>query len=275
MNECRKCHDVLAEAVYGELGPAEQAAFDRHLEACPACAAEREALAATLRLMDRRERPDPGPEFWEGYWDRLSRRMIWEATEPVRRPSLASRLRGVFAGWPRWSFQAAGAAALLLAGVLIGRLVLAPPDGTEKTIAAGGRAAVAAASSPAVVQAADFVDRSKVLLLGLVNYDPATEDAYALDLDGKKAASRALLNQAPAIRKGLDGPGQRRLRDLVADLEVIMMQIANLESGQDLEGVELVKQGVDRKGLFLKIDLARMGRASTAAPAPAPKKSRV
>jgi hypothetical protein len=268
MTDCQKCRDLMVEALYGELGPDEKADFDRHLEDCPSCSAERAAMAGALRLMDRRERTDPGPEFWGGYWDRLSRRMIWEATAPVGRPSLASRLRGVFAGWPRWSYQAAGAAALLLAGVLIGRLVLAPPAGTKTTIAAGGRAAVTAPAS-AVVQAADFVDRSKVILLGLVNYDPATEDAYAFDLAGKKAASRALLTQAPAIRKGLDGPGQRRLRDLVSDLEVIMMQIANLESGQDLEGVELVKQGVDRKGLFLKIDLSRMGRAAAGAP-PAP-----
>ncbi len=267
MNDCKKCRDVLIEALYDELGPSEKEAFERHLEACPECAAERAALAGTLRTMDRRERPDPGTEFWDGYWDRLSRRMIWEATRENRRPSPVARL-------PRWVFQAAGAAALVLVGILIGRLALGPSGGTGKTPAAGGPAIAGAAAgspSPAVVQAADFVDRSQVLLLGLVNYDPATEDAYAFDFDGKKAASRALLAQAPAIRKGLEGPGGRRLRDLVSDLEVIMMQIANLESGQDLEGVAMVKQGVDRKGLFLRIDLAKMGRGA----APAPKKSRV
>ena len=39
-----------------------------------------------------------------------------------------------------------------------------------------------------------------------------------------------------------------------------MMQIANLEAGQDVDGVELVKQGVDSGGIFLKIDLDRMAR---------------
>lgn len=273
MNDCQKCREAMIEALYDELGPPEKEAFERHLEACPECSAERAALAETLRMMDRRERPDPGTEFWDGYWDRLSRRMIWEATREKGRPSLAASLGGVFARLPRWAWQAAGAAALVLAGILIGRLALGPSAQTGRvTTAAGGPAiAVAGSPSPAVVQAADFVDRSKVLLLGLVNYDPATEDAYAFDFDGKKAASRALLSQAPAIRKGLDGPGERRLRELVSDLEVIMMQIANLESGQDLEGVEMVKQGVDRKGLFLRIDLAKMGRGA----APAPKKSRV
>ena len=39
------------------------------------------------------------------------------------------------------------------------------------------------------------------------------------------------------------------------------MQIANLDAGNDLDGVELVKQGVEQKGIFLKIDLTRMASA--------------
>jgi hypothetical protein len=59
-----------------------------------------------------------------------------------------------------------------------------------------------------------------------------------------------------------------------------MLQIANLESGQDLEGVELVRQGVDEKDIFLKIDLDRMGREARSPAVPptekaGPKKSTV
>ena len=270
MNECRKCREVLIEALYGELDPAEKEAFERHLEACPDCAAERSALSETLGLMDRRRRPDPGPEFWDGYWDRLSRRGLWEATAAGPRPSLAARLGRVFSGLPRWAYQVAGAAALVFLGILIGRLALGPAGETGRGTASGKGVGPAA-----VLQAADFVDRSQVLLLGLVNCDPATQDAYAFDLAGKKAYSRELVSQAPAILQGLDGPGQRRLRELVAELQVILMQIANLEAGQDLEGVELVKQGVDRKGLFLKIDLDRMSRAARSGAAGTPKKSQV
>lgn len=257
MNECRKCREVLIEALYDELGPADKEAFERHLASCPDCAAERTALNETLRLMDRRRRPDPGAEFWDGYWDRLSRRGVWEATAEGRRPSLAARLGRALTSLPRWSYQVAGAAALLLLGILIGRLALGPTAG-ERRMTASANAPV----SSAAVQAADFIDRSQVLLLGLVNYDPATQDAYAFDLAGKKAYSRELVNQAPAVLQSLDKPGQRRLRELVSELEVILMQIANLGSGQDLEGVELIKQGVDRRGLFLKIDLDRMSRAA-------------
>ena len=254
MNDCRTCQDRMVEALYGELGPADRERFDRHIRACPECASEYSLLGATLRLMDKRERPDPGPEFWDGYWDRLSRRRIWEEIGEGARPSFASRLVRVFSGLPRWSYQAAGAAALLLVGILIGSRLIPPPG--------GGKMETAAVSAPAgaVVRAENFIERSKVLLLGLVNHDPATEDAYALDLGRKKEMSRELAAQAPAIRGSLNERGQKRLRDLVSDLEVIMMQIANLGAGQDVEGVELIKQGVDSRGIFLKIDLDRMGR---------------
>ena len=256
MSDCRMSKDRLIEALYGELGPAEKERVDAHLRSCPDCASEYASLAATLRIMDKRERPDPDPGFWDGYWDRLSKRMLWEAIEEERRPTLAARFLRPFARLPRWSLQAVGAAALLIVGILVGSRIVRAPETTRTATA------VVRPAPGAVVQAESFIDRSKVLLLGLVNYDPSTEDAYAFDLGRKKTMSRDLAVEALAIRTSLNERGQKRLRGLVADLELIMMQIANLESGQDLDGVELIKQGVDRKGIFLKIDLDRMGRDS-------------
>ena len=265
MSDCRKCQDLMIEARYGELDDAGRERLERHPAACPACAAASEALRADLELMGRRRRPEPGPVFWDGYWDRLSRRFLWESVEEGRGPSLLARLAGALGRvrLPRWTLQAAGAAALLLVGVLIGTRLVGPPKGPAPELAT----AASAAPSPAVVQAESFIERSQVLLLGLVNYRPGVQDAYALDLDRKRALSRDLAAEAPGLRRSLTARDQKRLRDLVSELEVIMMQIANLGSGQDAEGIELVKQGVDARGIFLKIDLDRLGRrARTAAP---------
>jgi hypothetical protein len=252
----------MMEALYGELGPAERARFDVHLAACPDCAAEYSLLGATLRIMDRKERPDPGQEFWDGYWDRLEARMNREEMQgaaPRRRTGLLGRLS---AAWPRWSFQAAAAVLLITAGILIGRWVLAPP--APYAVRPGGREPAAGLVRPAAseveARAGDYLERSKILLLGLVNFDPKTDDAYALDLPGKRQICRALATQAADLRSSLTAPRQIRLRGLVSDLQVIMMQIANLASGQDLEGVDLVRRGVEQKGIFLRIDLTRMAR---------------
>jgi hypothetical protein len=252
----------MIEALYGELRASKKERFDEHLRSCPDCASEYSVLGATLRVMDRRERPDPGPAFWDGYWDRLSRRKVWEEAGEAPRTSLGTRLVRSLSGIPRWSYQAVGATVLLLVGILIGSRLVAPPA----PVSTATRGIV---ESGAVAQAENYIERSKILLLGLVNYDAATEDAYAFDLGRKKTMSRELAAEAPAIRGALNERGQKRLRDLVSDLEIIMMQIANLGSGQDVEGVELIKQGVDRRGIFLKIDLDRMERDARGASDPA------
>jgi hypothetical protein len=275
MTKCRKAKDRMIEALHDGLEPAEKEIFESHLRACPECAAEYSVLGATLEVMDRRERPDPGPVFWDGYYGRLEKRLDAElASAPagLTRPFPGRRF---FA--PRWAAQAAAAVVLVAAGILIGRSITTPPaPGT----AAGAPVAVAPATSgdPRFVRADRYIEQSKVLLLALANFDPALKDPYGLDLPRQKVISRGLVAEAAFLKGDLRSPADRRLRELVSDLEVILLQIANLESENDLEAVELVQRGVDERGLLLKInlnDMAREDRAGKPGPAAPAKKSTV
>jgi Putative zinc-finger len=259
MNECAKSRRLMAEALYDDLSPKDRAAFEAHLARCGACASEFAAMTDTRRILDTRERRDPGPAFWEGYWDRLAKRLDAEpAPRPVRRRAFRS-----FALFPAWAFRAAAAAALLLVGILIGRILLRPPAPrfvrtTPPAVVPAPGAGVLQASTP-VLRARDYFERSKLILLGLVNYDPGASDTYGLDLPRQKRLSRELVNEAGSLKSDLKAPAEKRLRELVADLETILVQIANLESANDLDAVELVKNGVEEKGIFLKINLTEMG----------------
>ncbi len=291
MTNCAKCRDMMIEALYGELGAAEKDFLDTHLTSCPDCASEYSILGATLKVMDRRERRDPGSAFWDGYWERLNRRLEREdaahlapAFPAPASPASSHRPAGrLFASLrlphaPRWVWQAAAAVALVAIGVFVGRSVLAPPrpqfasGSPTAPSAAGPLSPSTPAGAPGVTDASslavDYLERSQVLLLGLVNYDPKTDTGYTLDLPRKQALSRSLATEAASLSGALTDPRQQRLRELVSDLQVIMMQIANLGSGQDVEGLELVRQGVERRGILLKIDLTRMSR--NAAPAARP-----
>ncbi len=247
----------MAEALYDDLSPKDRASFETHLAGCGACAAEHAAMTETHKILDMRERRDPGPDFWEGYWDRLEKRLD---AEPVPRPVRGRTLRH-FALFPAWAFRAAAAAALLVVGILIGRTLLRPPASqVARTIprAVAPAFSVQQASAP-VLRARDYFERSKLILLGLVNYDPGASDAYGLDMPLQKRLSRELVNEAGNLKSDLKAPAEKRLRELVADLETILVQIANLESANDLDAVELVKRGVEEKGIFLKINLTEMG----------------
>ncbi len=259
MIKCQKSKDLMLEALYGELSAEDRTLFDAHLRACPECAAEYSVLGATLEVMDRRERPDPGATFWDGYWDRLEKRMEREMSmtaAPAAEP-FWPRLRRALSTVPRWAYQASAALALVVVGVLIGRAVFAP-SGPGPAAGPVGVVAAAGPADPMLVRANDYIQRSKVLLLGLVNFDTGQNDIYGLDLPRQKQISSELVREAAYLKPALRDARNERLRDLVADLEVILLQIANLESEQDLEAVELVRAGVDKRGLLLQINLSEM-----------------
>jgi len=260
MKGCKKCRGLLVGALYGELDPQQKVFFENHSGACPSCAAEFKALAETLKTMDERIRPEPGPEFWDGYWSRLSRRMGEEDAVEEAPRSWAKTLGRAWNLAPRWAFQAAAAVALVAIGVFVGRSLFSPrPAPLDISRQAVQAPDAQPAQSDARQRAKNYVDRSKLVLLALVNYDSKSEDPYGLDLPFQKQVSQELVSQAGEIKADLKDPSQRRLRELVSDLETILLQIANLESENDLEAVEFVKQGVENRGIFLKINLSEMG----------------
>lgn len=257
MKACKRCCDLIAPALYGELGTNDKAFFENHLASCPACAAEFKGMKQTLETMGQRTHPDPGKDFWDGYWERLVRRIEREEAAPEPYPSSVGKRPGrIFGLSPRWVFQAAAAVVLVVLGVFIGRIIFSP----QPTVVDAARQAptLKQAESDPVLRARDYIDRSKPVLLALINYDASSEDPYALDLPLQKRVSQELVTQAGAIKSGLKEPGQRRLRELVAELETVLLQIANLETENDLEAVEFARQGVKGGGLLLKINLSEM-----------------
>jgi hypothetical protein len=247
MKPCKQVRRSFVEALYNELDQEERKEFDAHLESCLKCRKAFRKMKRALSLMNQRVRVEPDPRFWDDYWNRLEERMQSEKQAPPRPVQ-----------WQRWLYRAAAVLLLVGAGVLMGRFwVPTEPLLTEKR-----------PESVPVMQAKldhrtqQFLGRSEVLLLGLVNYDPETEETASLDLTKQKAVSQNLIQEATYLKKELAEGDDRRLEKLVADLELILLQIANLEEKEDVPEIELVKSGVDRKGLLLKINLEQMKTAN-------------
>lgn len=259
MSSCRKWRGSFIQALYDELTPEQRTRFEEHLKTCPKCAADYARFASTLRIMDQRERPEPEDVFWAGYWDRLAPRLETTGKTRAAVHGWKNRVTKVFAIQPHWAIGAAAAAALLVVGIFIGKIAFGPSaidtDGGSHPVR-GSRDTAKMTSLPA--RAERYLERSQILLLGLVNFDPETEDPEALDLTQQRAVSQQLVREAGLLKAELSGPPDRKLVALIQDLEVILLQIANLESEQDLAAIEMVKAGVDRRGILLKIDLEAM-----------------
>jgi len=261
MIKCRAVRKSLPQLLYGELEGGAGDAVRRHLDACPRCAGIYRGLQETVRTMDEKKFSDPGPEFWDGYWDRLRLRMEREGgTGPIRVPvASGAERRAPLAR--RWIPAAAGAAAILLLGIVIGRTFLGRPPVVVERNPSGRPSVPATAAADAVsVRASRYLERSKVILLALSNFDPATQDVYGLNLPLQKKTSEALIREAAVLRKDLRD-SDRKLARLVGELEKILVQIADIKSETDTAAVEVIKAGLESQDLLFRINLSELRRA--------------
>jgi hypothetical protein len=310
MTTCERYQAWMMEAIYRELDEARRAEFDAHARDCADCTALFSELQATADLMNRRRRPDPGPDFWEGYWRRLEQRVaredsvVVDASRFARRRSLGS-----------WGYRVAAVVAVLVAGVWIGRTVLAPSptsdapqvavetargdstvrapldtgrDRVEPRADSNDEAIAQREQTPAPIDAAPseqdnattpeptpdsklvlasseadaqrYIERSQLLLLAVLN-----GEAEGGDLGAQKERAGELVRAASTVR---EGSSDRRVQELVAQLELILREIAHLEAGSDVDGIEMIRTRVDREGVLLRINLEQMRAAETAPDGP-------
>ncbi len=241
MKPCKQVRRSFIEALYDELDPAAKEHFRAHMRSCIQCRKAFRKMKRAMGVMSQRVRVEPDQQFWDGYYDRLEKRMQQE--KRIAAPQ-----------WTRWAYRAAAVILLIGIGVILGRLDRTPFEPVVHI----------KPDAPPVVQAKleqrtqDFLGRSEVLLLGLVNFNAESDDAGAVDITRQKALSQDLIQEASFLKRELSDSNDGRLEKLVGDLELILMQIANLEEKEDLPEIELVKNGVDRKGLLLKINLEQM-----------------
>ena len=261
MADCRKCRSLFIEALYDELDEQQKTWFEYHQRSCRECREAFNAFSTTLEVMDTRQVETPPPSFWKRFWKKLAPRL--EEAGRTRSPTIGwwRRWRESFPLQPVWIGRLAGATALLIIGIFIGRLIFGP-EGTDPN---ENRRFVRRSSGQTEFASLDdrtvsYIQKSKVLLLGIINFDPETEDVDMLNLDRQHQISETLVHEAGILKDELREPTQQRLRRLVEDLEFILIQIANLEAEHDLSAIDLVKNGIDRKALMMKINLTEMKR---------------
>ncbi len=257
MNDCKKCRDVFVDALYGDLSPDAKKIFESHLRECAKCRLDFEGMSSTRDTMSARIRPEPAADFWDGYWNRLAKRM---EREQVALPTKENWWQSVFqkrlSHTPRWAYQAAASVLLVAVGIFLGRMFFTPSPVSLQTPEIS-QVAIQPGSQINVTQRAfDYIERSKLIMLAISNFDTKNQDPYALDLPYQQQISRELVQEASVLKQELADSHQRRLQELISDLEVILLQIANLESGLDMSAIELVKDGVKSRGILFKIHLS-------------------
>lgn len=266
MNECQQMHEMMVDALYDDLDTGQRKRFHSHLKSCRDCARLYQKLTQTIGVMNARETAERDEVFWAEYSEHLAERLEAEQHQrkiPMLRISFFEHLT-----WHKHPALRIGAiAALVLVGIFLGRWIWIEDRTPRPEPQAHVSTPQQADALPVLLEdrAESYLQKSKLLLLALANFDPQTDDKATLNLQSQKHISETLVQEAAYLKTALKDPAETRLRELISDLEIILLQIANLEDEYDLEAVEMVRKGVNKRGILFRIDLSEIsGKPSDA-----------
>jgi hypothetical protein len=280
MNDCKKCEWLFDDVFYGKISKEDNEFLEHHLENCSNCRLELKRNNSMLSGISIKSTSEVPTDFWDNYNFNLHQRLLSEGlleeNQPLnkhlnkqiqmknQRPQYFAWLSTLLA--PRWALQIVTAVILVIIGIFIGRFLFnSSPIRVEdfaSTKSPNSFSQAISTQTMITLQQMDrFLDRSRVILMAIENFDPETESTHAINLPYQKEISRQLVNQAVALKIDLSKTRQRRLKELLGELEVILMQIANIDSGSEMETLQLVKGGRYIRGILYKIRLIDLQRS--------------
>jgi hypothetical protein len=221
---------------YDESASHDRAHRQAHIESCERCRALDRELRAVLALVDQAPTMEAPPGFGREMWARVE-------------PHITSRARHRRWGWfspPRLAL-AGGMAALLLGTFSLGRVWDTPRSrGSAPAVDAG-------ALSERLLQAEveEHLERSQRVLVDLVNADDVVTTVAA---DRDRAAD--LVAAGRLYRRSADVMGDVEMRDLLEDIERVLVDVANGPPDGSSNDLTDVRTRISEQDLVFRLRVA-------------------
>lgn len=259
MADCKKTKKLIILAHYDEISPKEKKALQKHLETCPRCAKEFDRLQKTFQIMDKRERKNPGSEYWETFDQKLNQRLDKESK--IKIPSSK-------AFFPKISVrrlvpQLAAGAALLILGIFLGRYIWF--HGTS-TIPGKKLSPPPLFDTSSSLNISQSFEKIQMVLMSIMNFNPETEDVYALDLVDQQVLFEQMASFTREIQNSSLASEDNRIYKLASDLEIILRQMANLENPQDSQNIKMIQSALMQKDILFRLRLFNIRHQRMASP---------
>lgn len=258
MNNCIKFRRMFDGAFSNELSPDEKEAFDEHLKRCEHCAAEYSEMVSTIEIMKKRELPEPDEKYWDNYWENLSEKIGTVQKSKTVRKRIRNSIIDLFVMRPRLAVYPAAALLLITIGIFLGQSLFSPG---KNTVSQKDIEQLNFNQTLLENRIQSYLERSKVILSSLVNFDPVEDDIYTLDMPVQKEISAKLIGEAQYIKSALDFQKQEQLLELVNDLDEILNRIAELDNNISEIEINLLSSAIESSALLLKINIEQIKRS--------------
>lgn len=244
----------LTQHFYRLLSSRQQRTLEGHLETCRECGAEWEATRLALR------RVDSGTAFpfeTQVDWQRFARDTVARARQ-VESASEQSALPG----WrgarlsPLLAWGGPLAALLIVIAIVVPRLdqLKAPPRTVQP--ASSTESTLLLQHNVARQGAARYLRDSRSLLVSLIESPVRCRRADgAFDLSLERERSRQLLRKKNLYLDTLAGPADRRLADLMGQMEALLLQVSSFDDCTTARQIHDLREAIERGQILMRIDL--------------------
>jgi hypothetical protein len=237
---------------YNESPSADRAVRRAHLEKCEACRRLDREMRAVLALVDTAPTIEAPPGFGREMWARVEPHISARAT---RRPwwSVFAKTPTRLAPVRHWALGV-GMAVLLLASFTLGRVWDGAPRRDQPTPQSSTPAGATGAVTERLLRAEieDHLERSRRVLVDVVNGD----DAAAVSLASDRTRAADLVADGRVYRGAADRIGDVEMRNLLEDVERVLVDVANGSSGPASKDLEDVRTRIDEQDLLFRLRVA-------------------
>ncbi|HKJ67544.1 MAG TPA: anti-sigma factor [bacterium] len=232
----------------GALSAAEMARCRDHLETCPTCRHALQELQDVQTLLVSRERPTPPAALLERFHSALRERFRIQSPFERLVGFVTERWNNLHNAFPV-PVRLAKAAALLIAGVLIGAAFFSPsPDADFSRLRNTGIVMVTPGDVD-IKSLGEFVTKSEILLLALIN----SQDQLSLTPPGESVEREIavnLLQQSPYVEQTVDRLNDQSVEQYLRNLEVILVALVNPPAKNHPGDLAEIKEMIKEKRLL-------------------------
>lgn len=249
MTTCRHEKDLI-RLIHEMSSTDEENRIKDHLASCETCRIKFQELKEIHSDLMERQRPRPSEAFIKSYRRKLMRKFLPETRAARMKRRLRLAVNALFYARPL-SVRIAKTAAILLVGILIGRIVFHPAPKPEHP------AFMLLPVTPSDVKLmTDFLTESEIWLLAVVNI-PSAEELNTSDLRFNREIARKLLTKTSFMEVKETQLKSEPLAKFLNRLEILLLEIANTGDDRIVDVSGRIKQTIQSTTLLYDTRLLR------------------
>jgi hypothetical protein len=219
----------------------ERVAIAAHLKECDECREELTRIEAVFGALDAMPIPDPGEDYGERVWQRISPRLGEKKARWWESLFVPQRLLAL-----------GGVVALLILAFVAGRWTRPPLPVGDQADAAKVRERVL------VLAVGEHLGRTEMMLMELENA-PAKKGQKAINISETQHRAEDLVEENRLYRQTALKEGDQAMASTLDELERVLLDIANSPEELTPAAFEKIRKRIEEQGLLFKVRVVKQG----------------